>query len=134
MNDPGTHAAWFADVRRILDIAEVTPGIPLPFISSDRVSFYFTAITHADDAAEAVSAAETILGYALGVTFDPPEPTEGAGIPHRAIKAYLPSGLLVALVAKAEHANPESYVARRVAAIREAVTETHAAIFSGSAA
>jgi hypothetical protein len=134
MNDPSTndHARWFADVRRIIDLAEVTPGLPIPFISRDRASFYFTAIAHAGDAREAMTAASTVLSYALGVEFT------GRAAPamntrHYALEALLPSGLLVALVGKAEHMAAEEAAAAAVAAIRAVARERNDAIMTGSA-
>jgi hypothetical protein len=100
-----THAAWFADVRRILATVEVTPGLPLPFISGDRASFYLTGIIHAEDAREAVETAESILGYALGVTFarrpDTADPSRWT------LEAFLPGGLAVTITALTRHITPD---------------------------
>ena len=63
------HARWFSDVRKILDVVEVTPGLPLPRINGERAAFHYNGITHARDTAEAVATTETILSYALCVTF-----------------------------------------------------------------
>jgi hypothetical protein len=117
MNDPQGHAGWFRDVRRILDITEVTPGLPIPFISSDRASYYFTAITRAEDAAEAVRLAETVFAYALGVTFAPPV-TEQTGTTRRDLYcAILPSGLIVSLVAVAGLPVDREDAPRKLAAV-----------------
>lgn len=134
MHDPTApeHAGWFADVRRIIDVTETTPGIPLPFISSDRASFYFTAADDADDAREAIGTAETILGYALGVSFTPGTLQAGVAC-FRTLEALLPSGLLLSLVVKAEHMAPEDYAAGRLAALRTVASQTRDEIYAGSA-
>lgn len=105
MSDQTTsgHADWFRDVRRVLDVTEVTPGLPLPFVSSDRATFYFTNIVHAGDAAEAVAAARTILSYALRVTFIIRMAVAGDDTGRMVFEALMPSGLAVDIVAKAEH-------------------------------
>lgn len=106
MEDPSTtdHAAWFRDVHRILSVVEVTPGLPLPRIGGQRASFHFTCITHAADAAEAVALAETILSYALHVTFAVREAVAGDDTRRYILEGSMPdSGLMVAIVAKAEH-------------------------------
>jgi hypothetical protein len=105
MQDPSTpgHADWFRDVRRILEVTEVTPGLPIPSIGSQQASFRFTAITHAADAAEAVAMAETILGYALNVTFARREAMAGDDTVRYILEAFMPSGLAVDIVARAEH-------------------------------
>ena len=98
---PG-HPGWFRDVRRILDITEVTPGIPLPHISKDRAVFFFAGICHAEDAVQMLRDAETILGYAFKVTFTPRR-TKAGSTEHHILTAMLPSGLMIDLVALAEH-------------------------------
>ena len=106
MNDSSTtdHAAWFRDVRRLLDVTEVTCGLPLPRIGGQRASFHFTGITHAAAAAEAVADAETILSYALHVTFAVREAPAGDDTLRYILEGFMPdSGLAVAIVAKAEH-------------------------------
>lgn len=105
MNDLNAsgHTEWFREVRRILDIIEVTPGFPKPFISPDRTAFYFTAITHAADAREAVEEAQTILSYALNVTFARREAIAGDDTLRYILEAFMPSGLAVDIVARAEH-------------------------------
>jgi hypothetical protein len=97
-----THAAWFADVRRILATVEVTPGLPLPFISGDRVSFCFTGIVHAADAREAVETAESILGYALDVAFAVRRP-DTADPARWTLEAFLPGGMAVTITALTRH-------------------------------
>ena len=105
MKDPTTnqHPGRFADARRILDIAEVTPGLPFPSICATIASFNYTQVTHAQDAAEAVAMAETILSYALKLTFEPADIAPIGSSDHYVLEAYLPSGLKVAIVAKAQH-------------------------------
>ena len=63
MHDPTTneHAGYWRDVRRIIDIAEVTPGLPIPSTSATRAVFDYRSITHATDTAEAVATA--VLGF-----------------------------------------------------------------------
>jgi hypothetical protein len=111
------HAAWFRDVRRILEVTEVTPGLPLPRIGGTRASFHFTAITHAAEAAEAVALAETILGYVLHVAFKVRQVPAGDDTLRYILEGYMPdSGLMVAIVAKAEHMQaPRPPVARESA-------------------
>jgi hypothetical protein len=103
MNDPSPtgHAAWFADVRRIIDITEVTPGLPLPRIAPDRAVYFFIAITHPADAQAAIRDAETILGYALDASFVTRR-TRAGSTEHHILTAILRSGLQVDLVALAE--------------------------------
>ena len=100
---PNAHAKWFADVRRLLDIVEVTPGLPLPSIARDAATFFFTGITHHDEAASAVACAETILRSAFLVNFAP-RVTEAHGVRHDILTAILPSGLMVDLVTLASRA------------------------------
>jgi len=103
MNDPTSeHPARYRDAHHVLDIAEV-PGLPFPHISSDRAAFYFTGITHARDAAEAVATAETILSYGLDVTFARREAMAGDDTVRYILEAFMPSGLAVDIVARAEH-------------------------------
>jgi hypothetical protein len=119
MQDSSTtgHAAWFRDVRRILEVVEVTPGLPLPRIGGTRASFHFTAITHATEAAEAVALAETILGYALHVTFEVRQVPAGDDTLRYILEGYMPdSGLMVAIVAKSEHMQAPRRPVARVAA------------------
>jgi hypothetical protein len=103
MPDPSTneHAGWFRDVRKILDVSEVTPGLPLPHIYGTRAAFHYNGITHRKDAAEAVAMAETILSHALGVTFERREALAGDDTPRYILEAFMPSGLAVDIVARA---------------------------------
>lgn len=100
---PGNHAGYWQEVRLIWDLAEHTPGLPVPSISRDRAAFRFTAITHAPDAAEAVALAETILSYALHLTFAHRAALAGDDTIRYILEAFMPSGLAVDIVAKAEH-------------------------------
>ena len=113
MNDtaPPEHAKWFKDVHRLVDITEVTPGLPLPSIGSAVAAFNFTHITHAKDAAEAVALAETVLGYALHAEFARKETPRVGSAEHYVLEAFMPSGLRVAIVAKAEHMSARREIA-----------------------
>src|SRR6185437_7190324 len=84
-------------------VTEVTPGIPLPRISGTRATFHFNGITHAADAAEAVACCETVLSYALCVTFVRADAIAGDDTMRYILRAFMPSGLAVDIVAKAEH-------------------------------
>jgi hypothetical protein len=95
-------ARRYADVHRILHAAEVTPGIPFPHTDGDRAVFFFVGITDPDEAAEALLAAETVLGYALRTSFEP-RWTEAHDVRHYILTATLPSGLKVDLVARAQY-------------------------------
>ena len=105
MNSPcsNDHARWFDDAHNILAIAHGTPGLPLPSVSGTQASFNFTAITHATDTREAVAMAETILSYAFRVEFQRDDPPQIGSSAHYMLTAYLPSGLPLSIVAKAEH-------------------------------
>lgn len=107
MNAPSTPSGRFADARRILEVAEhnhgTGPDLPFPSICRDLAAFNFTHIIHAKDAAESVARAEMILSYELGVEFEPrPVPRIGSA-EHYILEAFMPSGLRVDIVAKAEH-------------------------------
>lgn len=91
------HTRWFADIRRLLDVVEIIPGLPLPYISRDRAVFFYTGITHPDEALSAVRCAETILRSAFLVGFTS-RVTEAHGVRHDILTAILPSGLTVDLV------------------------------------
>lgn len=101
MNDPNEHAGWFRDVHRILDVTEVTTGLPLPQIGSTLAAFNFTDITHAQDAAKAIVKAETVLAYHLGLEFEKRDTPRIGSAGHYILSAYMRSGLRVDLVAKA---------------------------------
>lgn len=103
MNHPtNEHAGWFRDVRAILALVETTPGLPLPSISRDRAVFFFVGITHPVDARQALYRAETILRSGLLAAFYPRR-TQAGSTRHYILTAVLPSGLMVDLVALAEH-------------------------------
>ena len=105
MNDPSTngHAGYWDEVRRIWDIAQVTPGLPIPQISATRAVFDYRRITHARDAAESVARAETILSYELSLTFERADAMAGDDTMRYILRAFLPSGLAVDIVAKSAH-------------------------------
>jgi hypothetical protein len=95
------HAGWFRDVHRLLDVTQVTPGLPLPSVSKDLAAFNYTSITHDRDAAQAVADAETVLSYALRVNFEPRRPDPVGTATYYILSAYMPSGLRVDIVARA---------------------------------
>ena len=103
MTTTSDHAGWFRDARRVIDVAEVTPGLSIPTISSTRAVFDYRRITHAADAAEAVASAETILSYALAVTFTPRTAMAGDDTERYILEGFMASGLAVDIVAKAAH-------------------------------
>ena len=102
MNDPNEHAGWFRDVRRLLDITEVTPGLPLPRIGPDSATYFFVGVAHAKEARADVRQAETILRTAFLVNFAP-RWTQAGSTRHYILTAMLPSGLTVDIVALAQH-------------------------------
>lgn len=105
MNSPcsNEHEKWFEDAHNLLTIAKTTPGLPLPSISGTSASFNYTGITHAKDTRESVAWAETILSYAFRVQFQRDDPQPVGSSRHYMLTAYLPSGLPLSIVAKAEH-------------------------------
>lgn len=124
MNDPTTteHTGYWRDIHRIIDIAEVTPGLPIPSTCATRAVFDYRSITHAKDAAEAVATAETILSYALHLTFVRREALAGDATVRYILEAFTASGLAVDIVARAEHMSapyvpvPDSDILAAVAA------------------
>ena len=130
MKDPTPgHTGWFADIRRLLDVIEITPGLPLPYISKDRAVFFYTGITHPVEATAAARQAETILRSAFLAEFAP-RVTEAHGVRHEILTAVLPSGLtvdLVTLAARAEVA-PAPVMADRVKAANDSLAKLHAAV------
>jgi len=94
---PEPRASWFGDVRRILDIAELHPELPHPWIIIDRVRFripgYGPSVLRDFDAAEAV------LSAALHVTFTPPAEPDDLG--SYVIEAALPGGTALTVEAPA---------------------------------
>ena len=139
MQDPErpAHAGWFADIRRLLDVIEVTPGLPLPYISKDRVTFFYTGITHPVEATAAARRAETILRSAFVANFALRH-TEAHGVRHDILTAVLPSGLTVDLVTLAAHvekpsaSRPDAPEMARVAAMQ--LETLHRAVADRSAA
>jgi len=96
------HSGWFRDVRAIINITEAAPGLPLPRIAPDRATFFFVGITHRAEARQAMAEAETILRSAFLAAFFPRRTQIGSSR-HYILTAVLPSGLMVDLVAMAEH-------------------------------
>jgi len=105
MHDPTApeHTGYWRDIRLIWDLAEHTPGLPVPSTCATRAVFDYRAVTHARDAAESVATAETILSYALHLTFVRREALAGDDTLRYILEAFMPSGLAVDIVAKAEH-------------------------------
>jgi hypothetical protein len=125
------HAGWFRDVRRLLDVVEVTPGLPIPYLDKHRAVFFFTGITHPAEATEAARCAEVILRSAFLAAFAP-RVTEAHGVRHDILTAMLPSGLMVDLVTLGAHVKdvpppragqPAEAVSGAVAALYGAVRE-----------
>jgi hypothetical protein len=102
MDTTNDHAKWFEDVFAILTLVAKTAGLPLPVTSATRACFYFTAIPRARDAREAVTLAQSILAGNLGLTFEPRTALAGDDTERYIIEAYMPSGLAVDIVAKAD--------------------------------
>lgn len=100
------HAGWFDDARHIIDITETSPCLPIPAISRDRAVFFFVAITHRAEARQAMAEAETFLRSDLLAEFSPRR-TQMGSTRHYILTAVLPSGLMVDLVAMAEHFDAE---------------------------
>ena len=97
------HAGWFEDVFTILRLVKIAAGLPLPVTSATRACFYFLGIPHADDARESVSRAQEILSSELHLTFDLRTAPAGDDTERWILEAFMPSGLAVDIVAKAEH-------------------------------
>ena len=104
LNDSSTsgRGGVFRDARRILGIAEVTPGLPFPSISKDRAVFFYTGCGGRREAARAAADAREILGSALPAEFRPRMVLAGS-TRHYILTALLPSGLKVEIVALAGH-------------------------------
>lgn len=112
----GRDARLYRDLNGILGIIQVTPWLPRWSISEDQAAFFFAGLP-ADEAAQAVRDAETILGYALGARFTDRFPRPVGSTRHHIRTARLASGLTVELVALAEHM--DSPDAREDAPVRE---------------
>lgn len=104
MNTPTGHEAWFRDVRIVHVTAEHMDGLPLPFTGPDYATFYFTGIVHPEDTRAVLDRAVCIFRKAFGpdVRFGDRESQAGSTRWYH-VEASLPSGLTLALVAKAEH-------------------------------
>lgn len=102
MNPAIPRSAVFRDRRRIDEVAEVTPGLPIPTLTPALAVFDYRHVVHAADAREATGCALAILAYALGVTFGQPK-TETAGdfTPRYVREAVLlPSGYRVVVISR----------------------------------
>ena len=97
------HPTWFADARRIIDITEVTPGLPIPTISPARATYDYRYLTHAVAAREAVASAQFTLHRELGAVFTPRLELAGDRTPRYLLEALLPSGLTLVIISRAEH-------------------------------
>ena len=97
------HAGWFEDVFTILALVKITIGLPLPVTSATRTCFYFTCLPHAEHARDQVSRAREILSGKLGLTFELRTALAGDDTTRYILEAFMPSGLAVDIVAKAEH-------------------------------
>ncbi len=117
MSDLAGHAGWFNDVHAVLRVTECRAGLPLPHICAERVTFHFNGITHAADAAESVARAEAILTTTLGLTFTLRAALAGDDTPRFIREAFMPSGLAIDIVARAEHTPAPREVAPGLAAV-----------------
>ena len=94
-------SAIFADRRRVDDIADSTPGLPVPALTAALAVFDYRSIPHAEVAREAVAHAVAALSDALGVTFSPPrEEIAGDFAPRYLREAWLASGLKVVIISR----------------------------------
>ena len=120
MNHPTGHAAWFADVRRIHDVAEVTPRLPLPFTGPDYAAFYFTTIKDPQDTRESLDRAVRVFRDAFGPLEFRPRWTQTGSTRRYHLEAQLfPSELTLCLTARAEHVTGYEPPALAVPASRE---------------
>ena len=92
-------AGRYAVARHLLYLAEHTPGIPFPRIAPGSAALSFTGY---DDPAQARKDAETVIAYALGITFED-RPVQEAGSTKHHIRSARTNGLRIDLVALAEH-------------------------------
>ena len=104
MNDQSSapRAGVFRDIHAIYDLTETVPGLPMPHVGSGRAVFFFVGIIHPADARQALYRAETILRSGLLAAFYPRR-TKAGSTEHYILTAVLPSGLMVDLVALAQH-------------------------------
>ena len=91
-------AAWLADARRILNLAEQYPGMPLPRITPARAYPIFTDIPDPAVASDAVAAAQRAFTLRFRCEFEPRRTWDGQRERH-ILTAALPSGLKLDLVA-----------------------------------
>lgn len=103
MHDPTKPDGWFEDVFTILHLVQAHDDLSIPAISATRATFRYTTITHAKDTAEQVARAETILTGELHLTFERDEALAGDDTLRYILRAFMPSGLAVDIVARAEH-------------------------------
>jgi hypothetical protein len=108
------HATWFQDARRIIDITEKTPGLPIPHISPARASFDYRHIVHAEAARESVTRAAADLGEAFKVTFSPRTETAGDGTPRYLLEALLLSGITLVIISRVDAADEGDDAGARV--------------------
>ena len=101
-------ARLYRDLHGILGIVQVTPGLPRWSVCEDLAAFFFAGLP-ADEVPQAFRDAETVLGYAFGVTFRNRKPEPVGSTAHFIRTAELPSGLTLELVALAEHINEADY-------------------------
>ena len=104
MSNHTGHGAWFADVRRIHDVAEVTPGLPVPFTGPEFAAFYFTGIKEPQDTRDFLDRAVLVFRDAFGPLEFKPRYTQTGSTRRYHLEAQLfPSELTLTLTAKAEH-------------------------------
>ena len=94
------------DLIRVYEITSVTPGLPLPHCGPYRAAFYFLD-GDAEASREAVAMAKQVFADAFGVTFGPPRDLWTGNGARRQYVATLPSGLDIALMAKASQMRDE---------------------------
>ena len=128
---PPEHAGWFADVRNIVTLAETTPGLPLPSISPDRITFQLGGIKHAEDTCQALAEAEVILAAAFGVEFISRDEADARGLLWHVSEAWLPSGTCMAITCRASHL-AEIPVRERIQAQRDRIRQSTQEVFEAS--
>lgn len=111
-------ARLFPDLHKLLDVVQVTPGLPRWSVSHDQAAFFFAGLP-ADDVPQAFKDAETVLAYAFGAVFATRKPEPVGSTRHFIRTAELASGLTLELVALAETVNEADY--REDAPVREPV-------------
>lgn len=105
MNAPSApeHAGWFEDVFTILRLVQARDTLPIPVTSATRACFYLTVIPRADDTRKAVTSTRDTLADELHLTFELRTALAGDDTERYILEAFMPSGLAVDIVAKAEH-------------------------------